>query len=88
MSETDSDLQLEGGKAQGWYDTACNDYQDVEVERTANLNNMQKIVSRLLKKGNIATGTQTDPIEGFELYGGVGGAAGAATSNELASEPE
>lgn len=49
---------------------------------------MQKIVSRLLKKGNIAIGTQTDPIEGFELYGGAGGAVGVATSNELASEPE
>ena len=55
----------------------------MEVERTANLNNMQKIVSRLLKKGNTAVGTQTDPIEGFDLGGGV---AAGATSHELASE--
>ena len=24
---------------------------------------MQKIITRMLKKGNVATGTQTDPIE-------------------------
>lgn len=37
---------------------------------------MQKIITRLLKKGNVVTGTQTDPIEGLELNGG----------NEIASE--
>jgi hypothetical protein len=30
---------------------------------------MQKIIGRLLKKGNTVTGTQTDPIEGLELSG-------------------
>ena len=75
---SDSDLQLAEGKAVGWYDGACNDYQDTEVERTNNLNNMQKIITRLLKKGNVTISTQTDPIEGLELNGG----------NELASENE
>ena len=28
---------------------------------------MQKIITRLLKKGNVAVGTQTDPIEGVDL---------------------
>jgi len=35
------------------------------VERTNNLNNMAKIITRLLKKGNVVTGTQTDPVEGL-----------------------
>ena len=39
------------------------------MERTNNLNNMQKIITRLLKKGNVVTGTQTDPIEGLDLAG-------------------
>lgn len=38
----------------------------MEVERTNNLNNIQKILQRLLKKGNTAVGTQTDPVEGLE----------------------
>lgn len=69
-------MMLADNKASGWYDNACSDYADTEIERTNNLNNMQKIITRLLKKGNTQMGTQTDPIEGFELNGG----------NELASE--
>ena len=38
----------------------------MEVERTNNLNNIQKILQRLLKKGNTAVGIQTDPVEGLE----------------------
>jgi len=49
------------------FDKTCNDYHDIEVERTDNLNNMNKIISRLLKRGNVAVATQTDPIEGIEL---------------------
>ena len=62
---SDSDLQLEDNKASGFYDAACDDYQNTEVERTNNLNNMQKILNRLLKKGNSVAGTQTDPVEGL-----------------------
>ena len=84
MSETDSDLQLADGKAVGFFDSACADYQDTEVDRTNNLNNMQKIITRLLKKGNVTIGTQTDAIEGFELMGG-----GVALGNDqLGSEPD
>ncbi len=54
---SDSDMQLEGNKANDYYDKQCDDYADTEVERTANLNNMQKIITRLLKKGNTAIGT-------------------------------
>ena len=50
----------------GEYDRACADYHSTEVERTNNLNNLQKIVNRLLKKGNVSTGTQTDPIVRLE----------------------
>lgn len=39
------------------YDAACEDYQNTEVERTNNLNNMSKIIQRLLKKGNVPIGT-------------------------------
>ena len=67
-----------------YFESACNDYQDTEVERTNNLNNMQKIITRLLKKGNVATGTQTDPIEGFELSG----SGGVGVGNEYVSEPD
>ena len=63
---SDSDLQLADNKAAGYYDNACNDYQSTEVERTNNLNNMQKIITRLLKKGNVTIGTQTEPVEGLE----------------------
>ena len=45
---------------------------------------MQKIITRLLKKGNVATGTQTDPIEGFELSG----SGGVGVGNEYVSEPD
>lgn len=48
---SDSDLMLQDGKAVGFYDKACDDYQNTEVERAANLNNMNKIITRLLKKG-------------------------------------
>ena len=37
---SDSDLQLADNKASGFYDNACNDYSETEVERTNNLNNM------------------------------------------------
>ena len=47
------------------YDTACNDYSDTEVDRTNNLNNFSKIITRLLKKGNVAVGTQTLPVDGM-----------------------
>lgn len=63
---SDSDLQLENNKAEGFYDKQCDDYAETEIERTANLNNMQKIITRLLKKGNTAIGTQTDSVEGLE----------------------
>ena len=53
-------------KAAGFYDKNCDEYQDTEVERTNNLNNMQKIINRLLKKGNTATGCQTEDLEGIE----------------------
>ena len=58
---TDSDIQLaeDNSKAVTSYDEACNDYHNTEVERTNNLNNMQKIITRLLKKGNVTVGTQT-----------------------------
>ena len=43
-----------------------NQYQDAEVVRTNNLNNLNRIVNRLLRKGNRAIGTQTDPLEGLD----------------------
>ena len=46
---------------------SCKQYQDIEVARTNNLNNLQTVVSRLLKKGNCVVGTQTDPVEGLGL---------------------
>ena len=30
------------------------------------MNNISKIIQRLLKKGNVPVGTQTDPVEGLE----------------------
>ena len=62
---SDSDIQIVTNdlKSVSNYDDACNDYQNTEVERTNNLNNMQKIITRLLKKGNVVTGTQTDPSD-------------------------
>jgi len=62
---SDSDLQLAENKAASFYDAACNDYQSTEVERTNNLNNISKIITRLLKKGNVAMSTQTDSVEGL-----------------------
>ena len=63
---SDSDMQLQDNKAAPYFNDACNDYQDVEVDRTNNLNNMQKIINRLLKKGNVAIGCQTDDVDGLE----------------------
>ena len=63
---SDSDLQLAENKAASFYDNACDDYQNTEVERTNNLNNISKIITRLLKKGNVPVATQTDPVEGLE----------------------
>lgn len=54
---SDSDLMLADNKASGFYDKACEDYQGMEVERTNNLNNISKIIQRLLKKGNVPIGT-------------------------------
>ena len=63
----DSELQLAPeSKNKGLYDNTCNEYAETEVERTNNLNNMQKIITRLLKKGNQSKGCQTDPVEGLE----------------------
>ena len=65
---TDSDLGLttpnsiENTITNG-YDQACKEYSSTEVERTNNLNNMQKIIKRLLKKGYVSSGTQTDPFQ-------------------------
>ena len=39
------------------YNKECDKYQDLEVSRTNNLKNIQKIVGRLLKKGNSVIGT-------------------------------
>ena len=64
-SSSDSEIQLAGNKVQDAYDTACNDYSDTEVDRTNNLNNFSKIITRLLKKGNVAVGTQTLPVDGM-----------------------
>jgi len=66
---SDSDLQLQDGKAVGFFEGACEDYQNTEVERAANLNNMNKIITRLLKKGYESTGSQTDPIDGLDSFG-------------------
>lgn len=62
---SDSDIQLaeDNIRAVNSYQDVCRDYHNTEVERTNNLNNMQKIIARLLKKGNVATGTQTDPVD-------------------------
>ena len=58
---TDSDLGLTTPNSiqniTNGYDQACNDYNSTEVERTNNLNNMQKIIKRLLKKGYVSSGT-------------------------------
>ena len=40
-----------------------NDYQDLNLERTQNLNHINMIIARLMKKGNFTIGTQTDPIQ-------------------------
>ena len=48
------------------YQDQMNQYQDAEVVRTNNLNNLQRIVGRLLRKGNRAIGTQTEPVEGLD----------------------
>ena len=37
---SDSDMQLQDNKAAPYFNDACNDYQDVEVDRTNNSNNM------------------------------------------------
>lgn len=50
-------MLLQNNEAAGIYNTACEDYANTEVDRTNNLNNMQKIINRLLKKGNTAIGT-------------------------------
>lgn len=59
-------MQLANNEAAGIYNEACEKYADTEVDRTNNLNNMQKIINRLLKKGNTAIATQTEPVEGIE----------------------
>ena len=67
---TDSDIQLaeDNSKVVTSYDEACNDYHNTEVERTNNLNNMQKIITRLLKKGNVTVGTQTSEESFHHLH--------------------
>ena len=50
-------MQLAENKASSFYDNACNDYQNIEMERTNNLNNIAKIITRLLKKGNVQMAT-------------------------------
>ena len=81
---SDSDIQLaeDNSKAVNNYDEACNDYHNTEVERTNNLNNMQKIIKRLLKKGNVAVGTQTEPIDFMSPSAGSLGMSGDLLSNE------
>ena len=81
---SDSDIQLaeDNSKAVSNYDEACNDYHNTEVERTNNLNNMQKIIKRLLKKGNVAIGTQTEPINFMSNSAGSLGMSGDLLSNE------
>lgn len=64
---SDSDIHLDQNQAAENYDKICNDYNDVEVERANNLNNMQKIISRLKKKGNTTVGTQTDSVKGMKI---------------------
>ena len=69
-SESELNLQqTDTNKVVDDYDATCNEYHDIEVERATNLNNMQKIITRLLKRGNVTVGTQTDPIEGFTDIG-------------------
>ena len=74
------------------YDEACNDYHNTEVERTNNLNNMQKIITRLLKKGNVTVATQTtDDImltNMLSAESNVGGAAGDASELRHITEGE
>eukprot|EP00353_Schmidingerella_taraikaensis_P002013 CAMPEP_0185597710 /NCGR_PEP_ID=MMETSP0434-20130131/81543_1 /TAXON_ID=626734 ORGANISM="Favella taraikaensis, Strain Fe Narragansett Bay" /NCGR_SAMPLE_ID=MMETSP0434 /ASSEMBLY_ACC=CAM_ASM_000379 /LENGTH=118 /DNA_ID=CAMNT_0028226515 /DNA_START=786 /DNA_END=1142 /DNA_ORIENTATION=- len=80
---SDSDLNLAENKASNYYDNACDDYQNTEVERTNNLKNINKIITRLLKKGNVAMGTQTEPCEGLPELQSLAQAKG-----EKGSEPE
>ena len=75
-------MMLANNKAPAEYDQKCDDYQNIEVERTNNLNNMQKIITRLLKKGNVPVGTQTDPVEGLD-YGNMQGGNDRASEGEL-----
>ena len=49
---SDDDLRLATDRAE--YDGACDEYSVAEVKRTNNLNNMQRIIGRLLKKGNVS----------------------------------
>ena len=62
-------LDMTVEEAVGFFEGACEDYQNTEVERAANLNNMNKIITRLLKKGYESTGSQTDPIDGLDSFG-------------------
>ena len=48
---SDGELRLARNRAE--YDDACDEYARTEVKRTNNLNNMQRIIGRLLKKGNV-----------------------------------
>ena len=56
------DINLTIARANDFQKTV-DDYQNVEVERATNLNNITKIVGRLLKKSNVSMGTQTDYVE-------------------------
>ena len=48
---SDGDLRLATNRAE--YDEACDEYAVTEGKRTNNLNNMHRIIGRLLKKGNV-----------------------------------
>ena len=39
------------------------EYQDITVARNQNLKNFSKILGRLMDKGSVTTGTQTNPAD-------------------------
>ena len=61
---SDGDLRLATNRDD--YNEVCDEYSKTEVKRTNNLNNMHKIIGRLLKKGNMNVGCQTEPTMGFD----------------------
>ena len=61
-SESADEMQLEQMRLANFGDLMT-DLQQEQINRQGNLKNFDKVVSRLIKKGNATVGCQTDPVE-------------------------